>query len=150
MKKLIVFISFILCSFGVQASDQSASSSMTILTALSATSVGTLAFGDVESSASAQTITVAAAASGALTFDITGSDQPLTITATTLTDLDDAGAGVAIPVNTFTYGGNCAGGAGTPSGGSLTNCRVGASADVNANQTSGSYSGTVNINIVYQ
>ena len=155
MKKiqiLVIAISALLLGTSAYAVDESFNVSITILTAITITESGTgLDFGNLPTSTSAQTVTVSPGDSGAATFDIAGEPNGTVTVSVAESSVNLAGPGTNIVVDTFTVDGtNCSGGAGTLDGsGNLTTCSVGATANVNANQTTGSYSGTATLQVIY-
>jgi hypothetical protein len=147
---MILMMAGLIFSITGYATDESFQVSIRILTALSISENQALSFPDTTATASIQTVTVAPTDGTAASFDIAG-DSNLAITASiSETSVGLTNGSTTITIDTFTFGGSCnADGTGTLSSGSLAGCKVGASASIPANPTSGSYTGTLTFRVLY-
>jgi len=158
MKKLMKRLTFVMLTgialtfAGVlHAADESFTTSIQILTALSITEQSALLFPDTEASSSSQAVVVAPADSGAATFDIAGQGSEGITASIVENSVSMVNGSTTITVASFTFGGSLASsGTGTlSSGGSLNSCKVGATASIPANPGAGTYSGTLTFRVVY-
>ena len=147
---LLVVLGISLSSIGLAATG-TFNISIKIITALAVAETQALSFPDTESSSSSQTVVVGAADANAAVLSITGEPSNLvnvSVDATaTLTDGTNN-----ITVDSFALGGDCAGGTATIDGatGIAADCRVGATANLSANQTAGDYAGSATLTVTYQ
>ena len=155
-KALIALSAAAIFSTSVQATDEGFSSSMTLLAPIVITETSALTFANAVSG-SVSTITSAAASANAAQFTATGEASTAvtgSIVEASITMITGDGIGTTkqIVVDTFTTGGDMDGaGASTFSvGGALSDLRVGASANVLAEDIAGAYTGTATFRLVYQ
>ena len=147
---ILLVISGLIFSMAGYATDESFQVSIRIQAAITISENQALSFPDTEATASSQTVTVAPSDGTSASFDIAG-DSNLAITVS----VSEASIGLSngpttITIDNFTFGGSCnADGTGTLSSGSLAGCKVGASASIPANPTSGSYTGTLTFRVLY-
>ncbi|MCP3926999.1 MAG: DUF4402 domain-containing protein [Desulfobacterales bacterium] len=145
MKKIILLTTILtlLISVNSFAADESFDATITIRSAITIDEDLTLRFGDLETTGAIQTVTVATGDAGAAQFDITG-DVGVAVTWSVVeATINMTGAGDDIVVNAFTVSG---GGTGNLPQVDVT---VGATANVNANQAAGIYTGSATFNAVY-
>jgi hypothetical protein len=138
------------------ATDEAFTSSMTLLAPIVITETSALTFANAVSG-QASTVTSSASSANAAQFTATG-EASTAVTGSiveaniTMTTGDGIGSTKQITVDSFTTGGDMDGsGAATFDGsGNLSNLRVGATANVLAEDIAGAYTGTATFRLVYQ
>jgi hypothetical protein len=140
----------VLISTNVYAADESFEVSIKILTALSILETQALAFPITEATSSIQKVTIAPSDSTAASFDIGGESGEAISASISETTLDLNNGSTTITIDSFTFGGSCAAdGTGTLTGGTLSGCKVGATATIPANPKNGTYSGNLTFRVLY-
>ena len=140
----------------VLATDEAFNVTMSLITPIVITETQALSFANTSQGSAATVVTAPTdgtaaifSATGAASTAVTGSVVEASITMTTG---DGVGTTKQITVDTFATGGDMDGaGAATFDGtGNLSNLRIGATANVEAEDIAGAYSGTATFRLVYQ
>ena len=139
-------------SFQAQAADEAFDVTLKLLTPISISETQSLDFGETVSG-SASTIVVAAADANAAVFTATGdasetASVQIVESSITMTTGDGSGTTKQITVDGFSLGGDVSGGAITFTGGA-DDIRVGATANVEAEDIAGNYAGSATLQVVY-
>ena len=154
IKKMKIFTvaaaGLVLSASSIYAVDQAFNVSITILTALGITKTSDLSFPTTAANGSDQAVTVAPTDGTAATFDITG--EPSTAIVASIVESNVTLTGSSIVVDTFTFGGGLAsnGTATTSGAGAVSGAAVGATANIPAAQTAGTFSGALTFRVLYQ
>jgi hypothetical protein len=151
LKVFSVFVSSMAVTLTGFAATATFTATIVVLTALSITAGANLDFGTIESSSSAQSITVSPEGTGAATFQIDGEPNDTVTVSVVESSISMSDGTNSMTVNAFTVGGtSCTGGAGTLDGaGNLDSCEVGATISVGAGQVAGTYTGSATLSVVY-